>query len=216
MVILAVATVVVITGGALAWYFLRYKKYNYHFEMFSHTIPCSNIFVPSARKGFDTLLVSGRIRKSDQIYTYIYNHNFYITVWRIEGLRRIDLDTVRINQNVHLDNVDLQGETPDAVSSFDTQVRFGPFFDEKLVIDLDEYSYVSDTFKGPHYRGFYGTLSRIAFEDGRGQIVAMEDYKRRVMPTLFVMYKAHDSFYFIFINSDKPFGMGMMKILNLK
>ena len=95
------------------------------------------------------------------------------------------------------------------------QVRFGPFFNGKLEIDLDENSKIIKMFEGENYEGFYGNVGRMAFENGENQILCMEDYKSGNAPMLFLMYKARNSFYLIFFSSDKPFGENMINILNL-
>lgn len=212
----AVVVVALAVVAFVAYYITIDRKYGYHFSMFPDSIPCSPLFAPSALSGIDSYLVSGRTRKTDQIYTYVYKHAYYILIWRINALKNLDPAKVPIDTNVYLDNVELRGVILDADSPLQTEVRYGPFFKDSLVVDLDEYSKLSESFDGPHYRGFYGTVNKIAFENGKGQILAMENYTQQIMPTLFVMYKAHDGFYMIIINSEKPFGLGMLKILNLK
>ncbi len=212
----AVVVVVLAVVAFVAYYVTIDRKYGYHFSMFPHSIPCSPLFAPSALNGIDPYLVSGRTRKTDQIYTYVYKHAYYILIWRINALKNLDPAKVPIDTNVYLDNVELRGVILDAGDPRESEVRYGPFFKDSLVVDLDEYSKVSESFEGPSYRGFYGTVSKIAFENGKGQILAMENYTQQIMPTLFVMYKAHDGFYMIIINSKKPFGLGILKILNLK
>ena len=210
---LVVAAVLV---GIVAYYVARDRKYHYDVVFFFHSIPCSWIFADSTMRDIDTLLVTGTIRKTDQIYRYVYKHDYYILIWKINALRNVELQKVPVDQGVYLDNVELRGEILGAGSGLETEVRYGPFFKDAIAVDLDEYSKISDTFQGPNYRGFYGTVGKIAFDNGKGQILAMENYSRRIMPTLFVMYKAHDGFFIIIINSKKPFGVGMLKILNLK
>lgn len=193
-----------------------YAKYHYDIVAFWHSIPNSELFTPSALTGIDTLVVSGRIRDSDQIYRYIYNHDYYVMIWKIGSLKNVTLDSVAVNTNVYLDKVKLLGEILDSGREGETEVRFGRFFKGHIAIDLDEYSKVLSTFQGKDYRGFYGNVGKIAFEDGDGEIIAMENYTLRIMPTLFVMCKKQGSFYMIIINSKKPFGVDMLKILNLK
>lgn len=213
---IAVVVVVLAVVAFVTYYITIDRKYGYHFSMFLHSIPCSQLFTPSVLSDIDPFLVSGRMRKTDQIYTYVYKRDYYVLIWRINALKNLDLAKVPIDTDVYLDNVELRGEILDADSPLQTEVRYGPFFKDSLVVDLDEYSKMSESFDGPSYRGFYGTVSKIAFENGKGQILAMENYTEQIMPTLFVMYKAHDGFYMIIINSKKPFGLGILKILNLK
>jgi hypothetical protein len=215
---ITVAVVVVLLASVafVAYYITIDRRYGYHFSMFRHSIPCSQLFTPLALSGVDPFLVSGRMRKTDQIYTYVYKRAYYVLIWRIDALKNLDLAKVPIDTNVYLDNVELRGVILDAGDPRETEVRYGPFFKDSLVVDLDEYSKISKTFQTPNYRGFYGDVGKIAFENGKRQILAMENYTQRITPTLFLMYKAHDGFFMIIINSKKPFGLEMLKILNLK
>lgn len=199
------------------FFFFFHKQYNYRFELFSHSIPCSFLFTSAAKDSIDPVPVSGRIRGTDQIYTYVYKHKYYLMVWRIKALGGIALRDIAINSNVNMDHVELYpGQILDAGSLRETEVKDGPFFSRDLRVDLDEYSKIQKTFEGPSYRGFYANISKIGLENGKGQILAILNYPREIMPTLFLMYEAKHTFYIIIINSKKPFGPGMLGILDLK
>ncbi len=214
--VIAALIIIVIAIWSVADHYISIdRKYNYHAEFFKK-MPCPWLFADSAKTGIESMFLSGWIRNNDQIYTYVYEHDYYILAWNIPALRNVNLKNVVINHGVYLDHVEMRGEILDAGTGLETKVRYGPFFKDKIVVDLDEYSKVFKTFETSYYRGFYGTASKIAFENGKGQILAMRDYTRRIMPTLFVMYKTKKSFYIILINSKKPFGVNMLKILNLK
>lgn len=214
---MVVLLIVLAAFSSVVWYYVKQdEEYGYHISFYLHSIPCSQMLATSTVDSLDTFLVSGRLRKTDQIYTYVYRHDYYLMIWKIPALRGVDPAKVPIQKGVYLDNVELRGEILDAGSGLETEVRYGPFFKDTIVVDLDEYSTISKMFEAPQYRGFYGTLSRIAFENGHGQILAMENYSPAMMHTLFVMYETHQSFYMIIINSRKPFGVGMLNMLNLE
>lgn len=190
--------------------------YSYHLEFYKQ-IPLSQMFTDSARENIDTLFLGGSIRKGDKIYTYIYSHIYYIEIWEIKSLKDVDLKEIAINKNAYLSHVELYpGEILDAHSFCETHVKFGPFFKDKINIELDQFSGISKTIEGSDYRGFYGTVGRMAFENGEGQILAFLNYTEQVEPTLFLMYKTSEDFYMITINSDKPFDESIMNILSLR
>ena len=176
------------------------------------------MFADSAKKDMDLQYACADIRKTDQSYEWGYHasQDYGIQVWEIIGLRGADPHRVPIHTNVFLNKVSLRGEILDKGSIREVQVRFGPFFNGELEIDLDENSKIVRMFEGQDYKGFYGSVGRMAFENGDRQILCMEDYKSGNAPLLFVMYKAHSSFYLIFISANKPFDENMIHILNLK
>ena len=136
-------------------------------------------------------------------------------MWAIKGLSSVDPDTVPINTDVFLNKVSLRGEILDKGGAREVQVRFGPFFNQRLEIDLDENSKIIRMYEGKNYRGFYGIVDRMVFENGHKQILCMQDFESGNAPTLFLMYKARGSFYLILISGDRPFGEDMMHVLNL-
>lgn len=207
-----------IAVSIVAYYIYDTVKYSYHIEW---GIPESVvwIFADSARKDMDLQFASAAIRKTDRLYQWRYHSdlNCLIQVWEIKALSSVDPDTVPIHTDVFLNKVSLRGEILDKGSpAGETQVKFGPFFNGKMEIDLDENSKIIRMFEGKNYRGFYGTVGRMAFENGHGQILCMQDYKAGNVPMLFAMYKARKSFYLIFISADRPFSENMIHILNLK
>lgn len=201
----------------VAYYIYGTVRYSYDVK-WGDPQPVIWIFADSVKKDMDLQYTCANIRKTDQSYEWGYhsNQDYSIQVWEIKGLSGVDPHRVPIHTNVFLDKVSLRGEIFDKGSIREVQVRFGRFFDGKLEIDLDENSKIIRMFEGENYKGFYGTVGRMAFENGDGQILCMEDYKSGNAPMLFVMYKAHNSFYLIFISADKPFDEKMIHILSLK
>lgn len=172
------------------------------------------MFADSARYNMDTQFASAAVRKTDKLYEWGYDpgRHYSVEVWAIKGLRSVDPDNVPINTDVFLNKVSLLGETMDDGL---TQVKFGPFFNEKLEIDLDENSRIVQRIEGTDYKGFYGNVGRIAFENGDRQILCLKDYGSGDWHILFLMYKAHNDFYLIFIGAEKPFDMSIIHVLNL-
>ena len=195
----------------VAYFIYDNEKYGYDFEQAERS-RILWIFADSARRNVDYPIMSD-VRKTDTIYYCVYNpvppHDTFIMVWEIKGLNRVDPHGVPIHKNVILDKVQLRGEILDKV----TQIKYGSFFNQNLGVDLDDYSKISKMLEGKSYSGFLGTVNRIAFEGGEGQVLCMQDCGGR--ETLFLMYKANNSFYLIFINSVDPFDQNIIQILDL-
>ncbi len=211
-----VSIIITLMIGYFAYDIIYIMIYNYHLELSNYKVYLW-LFSDSAKKDIDTLAVGGSIRRTDKIYSYIYKGKYSIIIWEIKALNGVNLKKIIINQNIMLGNVKLKpGELLDKGSDMETQVKFGPFFKDTIVIDLDNNSKSIRTFEKTNYRGFYGSVSRMGFENGEGEILALEEFTRRFMPTLFLMYKTNNSFYMITIHSDEPFDENIINILNLK
>ncbi len=213
---LIVSIAIAIIIGYFGYDIIYVMIYVHHFDN-SNYKACLWIFSDSVQKDIDTTAVCGSVRKTDKIYTYIYKHHYFISIWEIKALHDVDINKIVIKKNIMLGHVKLKpGEILDVGSGIETQVKFGPFLKDTIVIDLDNNSKSIRTFEKANYRGFYGSVSRMAFENGEGEIIALEEYTREFIPTLFLMYKANNSFYTITIHSDKPFDENIINILNLK
>ena len=63
------------------------------------------VFKDSAKTKIDTSYFSGDVRKRDAYYTYIYDNNYYISIWEFKDLREVDLKNILITQNVVFDDI---------------------------------------------------------------------------------------------------------------
>ena len=215
---------IIIAGSSVLFIVCVVAYLIYDTVMYSYDITWGDVrpviwmFADSAKKDMDLQYPSAAIRKTDQLYQWGYHSrkDYGIQVWEIKGLKGVDPYGVPIHTNVLLNKVLLRGEIVDKGSIREVQVRFGPFFNGKLEIDLDENSRIIRMLEGENYKGFYGNIGRMAFENGEGQILCMEDYRSGNEPMLFVMYKAHKSFYLIFISADKPLDDNIINILDIK
>lgn len=213
---ISVITAVVVIAAYVSYYVALDLIYMHHVRFLDH-VPCAWIFADSAKKDINTFDVTASLRKTDKLYTCIYKGHYSVEIWEIETLKNVILQDVAFNKGVPLSNVHLYpGEILNSGSDLETNVKFGPFFDNQLVVDIGESSQVLSTFDEANYRGFYGVMSRMGFENGKGQIVVLENYAQGPKPTLFVLYKTHDSFYIIIVVSDAPFSERLLRIFDLR
>lgn len=213
-----VLTAVVVIVGYVGYYVYIDIVYSYDTDLL-HQVPCPYLFSDTGRAGIESEPIAGNYRGTDTIYTCIYKSHdqrqYFIRIWKIPALKHTDPATVKFNQDVSLSNVQLY-PAERLYDNFRIIAKFGTFFRSRISVDLGEDSKLVRPFSGPNYKGFYGHVHELAFENGHGQILAMSINKDRVLPTLLVLYKGHEDFYIINIRSYKPFGFGMLKILNLK
>lgn len=213
-VLIAVAVVI----GYIGYYAYIDIVYSYGGKLLRH-VPCPYLFSDKGRAGMESAPIACNYRKTDTIYYFIYKSHdgthYYVQVWEIPALRNMSPTGVKFNKRVSLSNVQLY-PAERLNSDFRIIVKFGTFFKHLSCVDLGDESKLISTFDGLNYRGFYGEVHSMAFENGHGQILAMNVNKDKVMPTLVVLYRGHGEFYIISIKSYKPFGVDMLKILNLK
>jgi len=155
------------------------------------------------------------------VFHYYKNNEMYpILIWEFKDLSNIDLNSIAINQNIDLSNIRfLSGDTLDSQSSMPVTIKYGAAFKNALNINLDSFSEIKGTFKGPNYKGFYGTINKMSFSNGKGetQIIFNDNDNGSLSPSVFLLYKGHQSFYVIIINSERPFkDANIINILNLK
>ncbi len=212
--ILLISIPIIILGyyGFWAAYVFHYS-YRTKFEY----KPCFWIFTDSAQKDVDKFCAGGSVRKTDSIYTYIYKDKYFIEVWGIKALSDIDLKRIQFRQGLHLADVKFfTFQTLDAGSFCETTVNLGPFFKDTFNVDLDAGSKINKVIENENYRGFYGTVKKMAFENEEGDFLAFVDYPARPWETLFLMYKSNDSFYIIIVNAKVHFDESIIDIFNLK
>jgi hypothetical protein len=195
------------------------------------------IFKDSAKKDIDPpsrySVCAGWTRKRDvySFFHYYHDHDMYIvTVWEFKDLTNVDLKKISIKQNVNLDNIKfLSGEVLNSKSSSPITINYGFAFHNAMNVNLDSLSKISGTFEGSNYKGFYGTIHKMSFSDEKRKHQIIFDYIENIYnhitkqfnpsfsSTVFLVYKGHQSFYVIIINSEKPFkDASIINILNLQ
>ncbi len=145
------------------------------------------IFTDSAQKDVDKFYAGGCVRKTNSVYTYIYKDNYFIEVWGMKALRNIDLKRIQFREGLHLADLKFyKFQTLDAGSFCEKTIKLGPFFKDTFNVDLDAGSKINKFIENENYRGFYGTVKKMAFENEEGDFLAFVDYPDRPWETLFL------------------------------
>ena len=175
------------------------------------------ILKDSIKCNIDTSVFVGCIRERDILYNYIYKHDYRICVWEFKDLEISDLKKMQINSNVNLDNKKIfSGEILNRRHSPEITVRYGPYFKHLININLDKFSKVEKSFESANYKGFFGTVNKMAFSDETGNNLVLFDYAKGQETNLLLLYKGNNSFYIIIVHSVIPFDEKIINILNLK
>jgi hypothetical protein len=215
-----IITALIIVIGYFAIKFIWHFQYYYGSVFFDYKHDFW-LFQDSIKTHIDTTSGSGWVRKTDRIQSYWYTNKkkeFYvISVWEIKSLHNVDLKSIKFNEDYPLINYKYEpGQLLDSGSSHETYVKFGSFFKDTINIDLDDASKIYKKIESEHYRGFYGLVKRMAFENEERDYLVIETFPWHIQKMLFLLYKANDSFYIIEISADVPFDENVISFLQLK
>ena len=166
------------------------------------------------------------VKKSDvyNIFHYVHDRDMYpIHIWEFKDLGNADINKMNINQHIDFSDIRFRSkEILNSNSSVPVTIKYGFAFHNTMSINLDGLSKIDGTFSGPNYKGFYGSINKMSFSNEKGEHQIIFDYtdkpyKTSFSPTVFLLYKGHQSFYVIIINSKQPFkDASIISILNLQ
>jgi hypothetical protein len=165
------------------------------------------------------------IKKNDTYNSFPYSQDgnmFPIIIWEFKDMKNADLNKIITNQHIDLSRVGMRGEILDAQSSRPVTVKYTAAFHNAMIINLDGLSKIDGTFAGPNYKGFYGSINQMTFSNEKGEPQILFDYsdkpyKDSFSPSVFILYKGHQSFYVIIVNSKQPFkDASIINIFNLQ
>ena len=177
------------------------------------------LFNDSSKSKIDHYYYSGENRKSDTYYTYIYDESYYISIWEFKDLSEADLKNIFIKQNVILDDIkffsaERFNRGVDNLPTITLKLGF-KFRDFKMDVNLDDESKIYKKIDTNNYKGFFGKINKMSFNDSKGKPLILFEYYG-YKPTLFIMYKAKQSFFVILVDSKIDFDESIINIFNLK
>ena len=175
---------------------------------------------------YDYFACSSSVKKRDinNVFRYHLNNEVYpVTVWEFKDLANVDLNKITINRNIDFGDIKFRfGEILNSEGSFPITINYGFAFHNAMNVNLNCFSKIDGVFNGPNYKGFYGTIDKMSFSDEKGKHQIVFNYsakanKASFSPSVFLLYKGHQSFYVIIINSKKLFkDANIINILNLQ
>lgn len=200
----------------IAYFVFNSTKYGYDIDLRNYN-SYFWFFKDSIKTDVDTNRFVSCIRKTDILSHYIYKNTYDVFIWEFKNLDHLKLSKIAINENINLDNVKFRsGEILNRKDIPEMTVKFGSFLNNSMNINLDKYSKVEKSINSVNYRGFYGSINRMSFSNEKDEHLVLFNYLNGKEPSLLLLYKGHSSFYVILINSEEPFDVSLIKILNLE
>ncbi|MCG3164833.1 MAG: hypothetical protein POELPBGB_00592 [Bacteroidia bacterium] len=192
---------------------------------FTHTVNigdykrCFGIFKDSIKNDIDTLRAIGLVTTKDYLYKYVYNKEYYISIWEFKDLNSVKLGKVKINLGVDLSKEEIRfGEVLDKKLNPEIPTKFGFNFRDSLNVNISKYATIEKTFETTNYKGFYGVVDRMSLTDKNGKTQVLFNFIEGQTPILIILYKLNEKFYFISVDSKnrQSFDLSIIKILNLR
>jgi hypothetical protein len=220
--IVKIAIILLLTGVGLYISYTMYRIYTYTYS--AHLTNDKEylwVFKDSTFQNVDTNFVSHDIRETDILSTYIYNYQkegeCYIDIWEFKGLEDVVVEQIAIDTGINLSHVRFtEGETLNAHHSPESNVQYSPFFKHNMSISLDKYSRIDSSFSTPTYKGFYGVISMMTYNNEKGEPLVGIDYINGKKPNLVIVYKKAGSIYIIRVEPKDKLDPHIIDIFNLE
>lgn len=146
-----------------------------------------------------------------------YSDKKRITIWEFKELSDMNLNSIKINKNANLYEVNFfSGEEFNSGSDRTVNIGFYSKVDTTLEINLDNQAIIEKEIKTENYKGFYGEIYRMSFSNSSSEHQLLMKYEDGLTPVLFLLYKARNSFFILIIDSTEPFDESIINDLNLK
>ena len=180
------------------------------------------LYNDSIKCDLDTMFSIGETRKTDECYNYLYKSGYYIMILEYKQLGSLDIQNVlfHTHANVNLNHFisSFWGEeyNMDLYPIPETYINFKLPFQNGFSVSLDTTSRIEKWIEGKNYRGFFGKIFHMSFNNAEGKPLVFFDYKYIATPTLFLLYKHQGRFIVIIINSKEKFDDKIMHILDLE
>lgn len=208
-------TIMTILLCYFSYFIIISNKYSYRIDMKNYK-QYLWIFKDSALNYIDTNIFVGCIRERDVLFNYIYKDDYYIAIWEFKDVSK-DLENIFIYKNIDLSNLKFNSsQVLNRDGSPEFTVRFVPFFQKKMDVNIDQYSEIKQEFKSMNYKGFYGTINKVTLSNEDKQHLVLIEFPYKKENSLFLLYKKAQSFFVIIIHSEKFFDKSIINILNLK
>jgi hypothetical protein len=213
----------IIIIGAVTIIFCYFAYFLYGIVRYSH-IPSRQtykqymwIFKDSIKIDIDSTFCYSYVRKRDIYNNFHYRGIYNFIIWEFKDQITTELKDVLFIQNANLDKIKFRsGQVLNKDSDLEINIKNGFSLSNSMNFYLDEFSKIERSLIGPNYKGFYGFINNMTLGDEKDRHQIIFDYTKGRTPTVLLIYKGHQSFYLIMINSDGPFEESIINILNLE
>jgi len=176
-------------------------------------------FKDSTQSNIDTTFSWSEVKKTNTLFQCRYNYKHsssFVMIWEFKELKGCNLNKIRFNQNVNFDNLKMipcqtleTDSTPLTTAKLNFHLGYG------LTIDFGGGTKIIQAISSDNYRGFYGDIDKMCFDDENGNPCILFQNGIQYRPTLFLLYENSQGFYLILFNSYKPFDASIINIFNL-
>jgi hypothetical protein len=177
------------------------------------------IFKDSVKSEIDSNSCISLVKKRDVYNNFRYKGTYNIIIWEFKDQNITDLNEVVFTQNANLYNIKFRsGQVLNKGSDLEISIKSGFAFNDTIKVILDEYSQIERKVNGSNYKGFYGFVNNMSLSDEQDRHQIIFDYTGGKTRTVFLIYKGHNSFFLIMINTINPemqFDESIIDILNL-
>ena len=173
-------------------------------------------FKDSIKSKIDTAFSCSEVDKKNNLFRCRYNNDSYVGIWEFKELLGCNLKNIHFNRNVNFDNLKIipnQTFETDSMPLITAKLNFHLGYG--LNIDFGSGTKVITTLTSYNYRGFYGDIDKMCFNDENGNPCILFQNGIQYRPTLFLLYENSQGFYLILFNSYKPFDASIINIFNL-
>jgi hypothetical protein len=174
------------------------------------------IFKDSAKTDIDTFFFDGDVRDRDILYQYFYRNNYYIYIWEFKDLGNTELSDIPLTLDSDLENVRFESAEIFNVKSRPLiTVKLGCSFNRTMHVYLNKRSKITKEISSNHYKGFYGTIDKMSFDNEKKEPQILFDFIEE-QQVLLLLYKRHRSFYVIIVYTGSAFDEKIINILDLR
>ncbi len=163
-------------------------------------------------EGFNISLVND----NDAYTLYSIRFDTSIVIWDIKGsnsiiANEVHIDTILDNTSIDFDDCEIM----DKKSNRPIKVKHGYSMGKNLKISLGRKSNNVDYFYGNNYKGFYGDIDRLTFQDVDSKPFMIYETPQK-WKNLFVLFLNNEAgFFIITIESKNRFNNDVLKLFNL-
>jgi hypothetical protein len=174
------------------------------------------VFKDSTKSDIDTNFCYSYVRKRDIYNNFHYKKIYNIILWDLKDLKYSTLDDISINQGANLNDIKFaSGEVLNKESDLEINIKSGNKFTNKMNVQLDKISKIERIIETERYKGFYGSINKMTFNNEKNEAQMLFNYVKGSTPSIFLVFKGHGGFYAIIINSEQPVDENIINILDL-
>jgi hypothetical protein len=132
-------------------------------------------------------------------------------------LHNIDLSKIIIIKNADLNDIDFNtSQTLNKGSALEITIKNRFALNNNISLVFDKYSEINKKITNSTYIGFYGSINKMALYDEFNNPQIVFEFRKDYASAYVILYKGHNNFYLIIVNSEELVDEKIINILNLR